>query len=301
MVPVFYSNDYLDARYDFDTTRKAGWVAASLRADPIDDVELLEPRPARLAELRLAHTDTYVRAVQTGLPRGLARSSGLGWDRKTYAAVTASTGGVIDAAFMALDTGRVAGTLSSGLHHAGRQKGGGFCTFNGLAIAAAYVRKLKDRAQVLVIDLDAHPGDGTHDIVCEWPWVHQLDISVTGAWYEPEHVSTLDAVSTADRYLPTLVNRLAALDGVPFDLVLYNAGVDLHQDCDIGGLDGITADLLADRDRLVFAWARAQGHPIAFTLAGGYVGQRLSQEFLVTLHRQTIAAASAYSGKQGNS
>lgn len=49
--------------------------------------------------------------------------------------------------------------------------------------------------------------------------------------------------------------------------------------------------MLAERERLVFAWAHARRLPVAFTLAGGYLSKDLSQDDLVGLHRLTIAAA----------
>ena len=77
----------------------------------------------------------------------------------------------------------------------------------------------------------------------------------------------------------------------PFDLVIYNAGMDPHEESAIGGLAGITTSVIAERERLVFEWARQRGVGVAFTLAGGYTGGRLDRERLVELHRLTIAAA----------
>ena len=283
--PVYYSDAYANSRAAFDTTRKARWIADSLRTFPITGARLVAPQPVGCADLRRAHDDDYIDAVRTGEPAQLAESSGLGWDARTWAAVTASTGGVLDAAKHALRTNQNAGTLSSGLHHADRRGGAGFCTFNGLAVAAHWLAP----AQVLIIDLDAHPGDGTADIIAPWTWVTQLDIAVASWTYRVKRGSTLDIVREAATYLDVLDARLSAAKG--YDIVLYNAGVDPHEGCAIGGLAGITADVLAERDRRVFTWARAARIPVAFTLAGGYVGLNLSQRALVDLHRQTIRAA----------
>jgi acetoin utilization deacetylase AcuC-like enzyme len=73
--------------------------------------------------------------------------------------------------------------------------------------------------------------------------------------------------------------------------VLYNAGMDPHQHCPVGGLAGIDELVLAQRERMVFEWARKRGLPIAFVLAGGYIGPRLNEAKLVALHRLTLAAA----------
>jgi acetoin utilization deacetylase AcuC-like enzyme len=197
----------------------------------------------------------------------------------------------VAAALAALRTRRTAGSLSSGLHHASRASGMGFCTFNGLALATKAARD--QGARVLIIDLDAHGGGGTYSIVKRWPGVVQLDLVVSPLdIYTPQAPSTLDHIRDAADYLPVLRERMAALDdGAGFDLVIYNAGVDPYEGCDIGGLSGMTAGMLAERDQIVFGWAARHACPVAFVLAGGYVGDRLPQATLVDLHRQTIAAA----------
>lgn len=60
----------------------------------------------------------------------------------------------------------------------------------------------------------------------------------------------------------------------------------------------MTAQVLAEREALVFGWCCEQGIPTAFVLAGGYSGARLPREKLVGLHRLTISAAA---GKIGQS
>ena len=68
--------------------------------------------------------------------------------------------------------------------------------------------------------------------------------------------------------------------------------MDPHQGCPIGGLAGVDGAVLQDREATVFEWCRRQGIPIAFSLAGGYLGPYLSQRGLTDLHRLTLAAAS---------
>ena len=54
---------------------------------------------------------------------------------------------------------------------------------------------------------------------------------------------------------------------------------------------GINRDLVERRERLVFDWARAHAIPVAFVLAGGYLGPGLDESGLASLHRLTIEAA----------
>lgn len=51
-----------------------------------------------------------------------------------------------------------------GFHHARRKSAGGFCVFNDVALSARYLRK-KDVRKIAVIDIDAHHGDGTQEIL----------------------------------------------------------------------------------------------------------------------------------------
>src|SRR5215217_1754024 len=126
----FLSQDYVAAAESFDTTRKAGWVAESLERNPIAGVEVVAPEPLTFEDIARVHDPLYVRAVRTGEPRDLAESQGFKWDAGMWTAVTASNGGVVAAAYAALTDG-VAGSLSSGMHHAPQASGAAYCTFNG--------------------------------------------------------------------------------------------------------------------------------------------------------------------------
>jgi acetoin utilization deacetylase AcuC-like enzyme len=288
---VYYSDDYILAGHAFDTTRKAAWVAESLRADPIDGLELVRPEPLNANDLLTCHEAAYVAAVREGEPSDLATSNGFPWDPGLWSMVCASNGGAVRAALDVLAVGGIAGSLSSGLHHAKRGRGDGFCTFNGLALAAR-AAIAAGASGVLVLDLDAHCGGGTFDILRDESGVRQLDLAVSPYdWYAGNERMTLDVVSDADDYVPRLRRRLAALDDVSFDLVLYNAGMDPYEGCAVGGLHGMTHDVLAERERTVFDWCRGRDLPTAFVLAGGYTGNALTQDGLVALHRLTISAA----------
>lgn len=301
---VFYSDAYVQAAHEFDTVRKSSWIAESLRDEPIPGVVVAKPAPLSAAALGDVHDRAYVDAVRTGQPRQLAESQGFAWDPGMWASVTASNGGTVAAALAALDDG-VAGSLSSGLHHARRSEGRGFCTFNGLALAAAAVTRCRP-GEVLIVDLDAHCGGGTASLIHGSERIRQLDIAVNGFdHYAAEPGTTwLNVVHSGDRYLDAVRDMLGSWStSASVELVLYNAGMDPYEGCDVGGLSGITEAVLDERERIVFEWASAHGLPVAFALAGGYVGRRLSRDVLVRLHRSTIghAADAATALKNGDS
>ena len=291
---VFYSADYTRSGHAFDTTRKAKWIADSLGADPIPNVRLREPQPLTIQQLLQVHGPGYVDSIHTGIPRELAESQGFPWDGGIWPMVLASNGGAVQAARVALDDG-VAGSLSSGLHHAHAGFGKGFCTFNGLVLAAreALARGVES---VLILDLDAHCGGGTAHLIANDPQIHQIDVSVNHFdAYSSSQQSRLRIVERPEEYLAEIERELAEAGRASQrpDLCIYNAGMDPFEGCSTGGLQGITQGILAARERLVFTWCRESEIPVAFVLAGGYVGPRLDQDGLVALHRITLSAAAA--------
>jgi acetoin utilization deacetylase AcuC-like enzyme len=280
------------AAHAFDTTRKSRWVRDSLIESPIPGLSLAAPAPLTIEHLTRVHDPAYVEAVRTGVPRTLAESQGFAWDEKLWTMVLASNGGVVAAALAALREGG-SGSLSSGLHHARRDSGAGFCTFNGLVVAALAAIDA-GAASVLILDLDAHCGGGTASLIARETGIWQLDVSVNPFdAYDPSERLRLRRVARAKAYLGEIERGLAGLarDAPRFDLCLYNAGMDPCQDCATGGLAGITGEILAAREKLVYDWCRERGIPVAFVLAGGYVGTRLDQRGLVALHRLTLEAA----------
>lgn len=244
------------------------------------------------------HDPEYIRAVQTGVPCHLAESQGFAWDPGLWPMVLSSNGGAVAAGLDALRHG-LAGSLSSGLHHARRGHGAGFCTFNGLVIAAREALAA-GAGSVLILDLDAHCGGGTASLIAGEPRIWQMDASVNSfdiyanpAGHDGSRRVWLRVALRSDVYLAEIEGGLQEIErrGPRFDLCLYNAGMDPFEGCSTGGLPGVTREILDARERLVFDWCREHVGAVAFVLAGGYVGWGLDAEGLVGLHRLTLSAA----------
>jgi acetoin utilization deacetylase AcuC-like enzyme len=288
---VYFSPDYVGGGHAFETTRKAGWVADSLSREPVPGVVLEEPPPLAREALETVHDPDYVRAVETGRPKRLAESQWFPWDAGLWPMVRASNGGMVAAALAALEDG-VAGSLSSGLHHARRERGSGYCTFNGLVLAAR-AALAAGSGPVLVLDLDTHCGGGTVSMIADQPEIRHVDVSFSRFdRYEPGEGRRLAVLTGVREYLPTVASLLdeesEAAGG--FGLCLYNAGMDVCQDS-ADGFRGMTAARVAEREAFVFAWCRERKIPIAFALAGGYLSPRLDRDGLAGLHRLTVRAA----------
>ena len=287
---VHYSPLCCETDVAFDTTHKAEAIAESLRRRPIAGVEIFEPRSATLDEIEAVHSHDHVRAVVEGEPWSLATSSGLPgeWDDHLATAVLASTGGMRDAALVALRDRAHSCSLSSGLHHARRDRGSRYCTFNGLVVAArAAVAAGAQRVLVLPRralrrwnGLAHHPtSTRSNKSTCR-----------SSSSTRTSRVRTHDrGVVRANEYLATIRDELADIaEPGAIDLVIYNAGMDPHEDA--GGVSGIDTVMLAEREDLVFSWLADHDLPCAFAMAGGYDGG-VDIDGLVDLHRLTIERA----------
>jgi len=112
------------------------------------------------SQISLAHDPKYVRDVLS-----LKESNGFGNHSASVAlSLPYTTGSIAAATLHALTTRETCASLTSGFHHAGYDHGGGFCTFNGLMVAAQLALKA-GALKVGIIDCDAHYGDGTADII----------------------------------------------------------------------------------------------------------------------------------------
>jgi len=163
---------------------------------------------------------------------------------------------MLGAARWALNEGCAVAPVA-GFHHACYGHGGGYCTFNGLMVAALVLHREGLVRRVGILDFDQHYGNGTSDIIRELG-LHWVEHYSAGAWWErPEQ---------AERFLDEIPQILARF--ADCDLLLYQAGADPHVNDPLGGW--LTTAQLRARDRLVFAATRAMGLPLAWNLAGGY-------------------------------
>jgi acetoin utilization deacetylase AcuC-like enzyme len=226
---------------------------------------------ATWAAIATVHDPAFVDAVKTGQPRHLAQSQGFTWSPAFADAVARIWSGHIAACRAALHAGMVLHPVS-GAHHAGYARGSGFCTFNFLVGAArAMVHDAAGRQAI--VDLDAHPGDGTCTLTRSDNAIALFDIA-GGSWGDVrnDHRVEYQVARDATGYREALHRLPAFLDRVRPALVQYQAGMDPFEDDPVGGIAGITETFLVERDRFVIEQVRARGIPLVVNLAGGYVG-----------------------------
>lgn len=261
--------------------RKFGLVAEALR--DARDVRIIEPGPVTEEELLRVHSRDYLEAVKTGAPRALAESQKFPWSPALFRGVCLTSGGCLAAARAALREG-VSAALVSGFHHACADHGEGFCTFNGLVVAADALLAGGEAEKVAVLDMDLHYGNGTAQLAATRAHLFQVSIYGNDYWNnvpyrdvtvrhheDGENHRSFALPAGCDRaaMLATMEEALPLIAGVRPDVLLYQAGADPYFEDPYSPLALDHEDLLA-RDVRVFEFARAHGIPVAWVLAGGY-------------------------------
>jgi histone deacetylase 11 len=195
----------------------------------------------------------------------------IGW--RVLRPMRCATGGTVLACRLALDKG-LAINLGGGFHHASGKRGGGFCVYADVPLALAILKQEQRIQSVVVVDTDAHQGNGTADAIRHWPWAQILDFYEDDLFPEPkadeEMPVPLPPRTNGAEYLDVLREHLPrALDRYRPGLVVYNAGSDVLWSDPLSHLF-LTAEEMAERDLYVVTEVRERGVPLAMVLSGGY-------------------------------
>jgi acetoin utilization deacetylase AcuC-like enzyme len=261
-------------------------------------VSLHEPEPATDGVLALAHAPDWIERLSLGRLSELEqRAIGFPWTPAMVERSRRSVGATVAACRAALEDGASA-NLAGGTHHAGPARGEGFCCLNDVAVAARLMQAERRARRVAIVDLDVHQGNGTAEILRRDPSVFTL--SIHGARNFPfRHrcagdldVDLPDGTGD-DGYLEALDRALREL-GERFepDFLIFLAGADPYEGDRLGRLS-LSIEGLAERDRRVFAFARARGLPVAVAMGGGYCPDI---ERIVDIHLGTVREALGHVG-----
>ncbi|WP_107670139.1 histone deacetylase [Cyanothece sp. BG0011] len=224
--------------------------------------------------LELVHSNNYITAYCQGtLKEKEQRRIGLPWSEALAKRTCIAVGGTILTAKLALKFGLACNT-AGGTHHAFRSYGSGFCIFNDLAITTRVLQKLKLVKTVLILDLDVHQGDGTAKIFQNDPTVFTFSMHCESNFPREKQKSDLDVSLPQglddDGYLQILSEHLHdLLSQIKPDLILYDAGVDVHAQDHFGKLS-LTDTGIYRREMLILSSCIAQGYPVASVIGGGY-------------------------------
>lgn len=207
-------------------------------------------RPATLEELTAFHTPAYIAGIRAFSQGGPDHGPWGEVDEETklspgsFEAALYAAGGALNAV-QAVMNGTVRncyGLLRPPCHHATSNKALGFCVFNNTALAAHYARNAFGLKRILIVDWDAHHGNGTQEAFYTDPGVLFLSMHQQN-WF-PKDSGTLEQVGsgaglgytvniplppgTGDRGYRELFEQLVVPIGRQFqpELILVTAGQD---------------------------------------------------------------------------
>lgn len=262
-----------------------------------DAVRFVEPPgPAPRSVVELVHAPEFVSAfIEGSLDPKAARKIGLPWSSGLVERTLYEVQGTLTAARLALEEG-LACNNGGGTHHAFVDHGSGFTIFNDLAVTARALCTEGIVQKVLIVDLDVHQGDGTAAIFADDARVFTLSFHCGSNFPFKKQTSDLDVSLPDDLgdtdYLLEL-NRclLPLLSEFKPDLVLYDAGVDVHESDSLGRLQ-LTDQGIFDRDFYVIRVCLQLGIPVATVIGGGYDADH---KLLGARHAIIVQAAAAAS------
>ncbi|MBI3187595.1 MAG: histone deacetylase [Gammaproteobacteria bacterium] len=267
---------------------------------------LLNPSTPVSNELLLAiHSPAYLSALQQSatvsqimeikliqyLPNYLLQ-------RKLLHPMRMACAGTVLAAETALHNKSVAMNFAGGYHHAYPDHGDGFCFFGDAALSITNCRQkglLQPHDKILMIDLDAHRGNGFYAFMGKDPDVHIFDMynfQTYPGYFEDSanqhpYIIPLKAGTRDEQYLDILSSLLPKFLDEHKDakLVFYNAGNDIFENDRLGKLS-VSYHGVLRRDCIVLEELTNRLMPSVIMTSGGYT--RTSYQFIAELAKSVI-------------
>jgi acetoin utilization deacetylase AcuC-like enzyme len=286
-----YSQLDLPVRHRFPIEKYQG-IKDKLLSLGVHESTFNLPDALDIEQLERVYQPLYIQQLTNGsLDPKAMRRIGFPWSEQLIQRTLTAAAGTVLTAELALKHGKAL-NLTGGYHHAFADFGSGFCMVNDLYLAALSMLEHPQIDKVLIFDCDVHQGDGTAKLAENNSAVYTVSLHGEKNFPYRKQVSDLDfpiAKGTTDvEYLSTVEEALSmALSYSQPDAVIYDAGVDIHENDDLGHLMISTQGVFA-RDKMVFDACERLQLPIAAVIGGGY--QR-DIDALVEVHLQLFKAA----------
>lgn len=315
--PIVYSNHYnvrfygIEKLHPFDTGKWGHIYHRLEKLIHLNEKSIYVPVEASEDELLTVHTKRYLNTLKWSwnvakiaeVPL-LAVVPNVFCQRCCLRPMRYQTRGSVMATELALDRGWAI-NIGGGFHHCSKNRGRGFCFYADITLAIESVfKKRPDVKKVMILDLDAHQGNGYERDFIDNHMVYIMDMYNSSIF--PIDEPAKKAISckielqnyTQDaQYLEKLENGLEhSLNSFHPDLLVYNAGTDIMDGDPLGNLS-ISPLGVVRRDEMVFMKAKERNIPIVMLSSGGYSRQSATvvANSIANLHNLEIITRNQHS------
>ncbi|WP_444997128.1 histone deacetylase family protein [Aliikangiella sp. IMCC44359] len=298
MIPHFiYSNNYdfsllgVDKFHPFDSKKfSKAWRLFSEKFTPKADFKWIEPDNMVSDKTLLnVHSQKYLNS--------LSKSKNIAQVIEVYSSrfvpstllikgllnpIKYACQGTIIATELALKEHTIVMNFGGGYHHAFSDHGEGFCFFADAVISIVEMRNkglLGENDKVMMIDLDAHRGNGFEELTKHDSAISNFDMYNLHAYPgihfgDPDDfpfMIPLQPKMRDERYFKLLEEHLDKfLDSqVEPKLIFYNAGNDILETDPLGGLS-VSYDGVVRRDKFIIEKLIERNIPTVVMTSGGY-------------------------------
>jgi len=200
---IVFHNNFFKTDYIEDCSSIAGRMEAVISELTNNaDFHFIEPLPAEKSDILLAHTESYI--------EGVAQNT------KLYDMAMLAAGGAINAASSAIEGETAFAAIRPPGHHAYKNMGWGYCYFSNLAISLLNLRNKNKINSAFIVDIDAHTGDGTKDVLTDWKEAQV---------FNPMAENNIEYFKVIDEFITTRLKKA--------DILAVSAGFDSYK-LDVG-------------------------------------------------------------------
>ena len=270
----------------------------------------VEPKPAKREDLQLVHETGYIKLIEKTCAAGggvLDLGDTVVGPRSCEVA-TLAVGALIGAVNTVIEekAKNAFALVRPPGHHAGAYYPLGFCIFNNVAVAASYLLNHLGLSRVLIVDIDAHHGNGTQEIFYDTDKVlyislHQDSSGFPGTGFADEVGEGQGVGYTVNVPLPFKTDDatyLRAFDevAVPIagqygpEFVLVSAGFDGHYTDPVGDLSLSMIGYEETFMKIVGLAAQLCEGKLVVSLEGGYSLSFLGKMVTSALSKLTHAS-----------
>jgi acetoin utilization deacetylase AcuC-like enzyme len=171
--PVYYRHN--PGRGHPESARRLRAIVRELKKSKLQGVgnwQFVKPEKARLKDVELVHGLEYIEFVESMCKSGgglLDMEGDTVASPESFDVALYAIGGTLKAVNLVMKEKfqNAFALVRPPGHHAGKYSARGFCIFNNIVIAAKYLLKEFELKRILILDIDAHHGNGTQEIFYE--------------------------------------------------------------------------------------------------------------------------------------